>query len=209
MQSGFLHFTFIILVTLIINTVESYNFRGDRPALRKAQSVMNNKSENSNFEFSRHYSDGSASEENSRSVASQYKRTRRGSMPHHTRRINHMNENASRELPNTRDNLLIAKQAATVEESSERNVKAWNKAPYHSQDFQNLPKKSGFHSIREASYRNNKRTILGSHNNGQNLKQFRPKSSNERLSLVPYRGEFYSNGGKPFSIDPGLIGRWR
>jgi len=41
------------------------------------------------------------------------------------------------------------------------------------------------------------------------MQQFLPKGSNERLSLIPYRGEFYSKGGKPFSIDPGLIGRWR
>lgn len=40
-------------------------------------------------------------------------------------------------------------------------------------------------------------------------KLFRPEGSNQDLNVVPYRGEFYSRGGKPFTIDPGLIGRWR
>lgn len=38
---------------------------------------------------------------------------------------------------------------------------------------------------------------------------FRPKGNNVDLLVVPYKGEFYSRGGKPFSIDPGLLGRWK
>ena len=40
-------------------------------------------------------------------------------------------------------------------------------------------------------------------------KNFRPKGNNVDLSVVPYKGQFYSRGGKPFSIDPGLLGRWK
>lgn len=40
-------------------------------------------------------------------------------------------------------------------------------------------------------------------------KNFRPKGNNLDLLVTPYKGEFYSRGGKPFSIDPGLLGRWK
>ncbi len=40
-------------------------------------------------------------------------------------------------------------------------------------------------------------------------KNFQPKGNNQDLTVVPYRGEFYSRGGKPFAIDPGLLGRWK
>ncbi len=32
--------------------------------------------------------------------------------------------------------------------------------------------------------------------------------SNEDLNLKPFRGKFYSRGGRPFAIDPGLLKRW-
>ena len=40
-------------------------------------------------------------------------------------------------------------------------------------------------------------------------KNFQPKGNNQDLTVVPYRGEFYSRGGKPVAIDPGLLGRWK
>jgi hypothetical protein len=41
-------------------------------------------------------------------------------------------------------------------------------------------------------------------------KQIKSKQgkSNEELSLKPFRGKFYSRGGRPFAIDPGLLKRW-
>ena len=51
----------------------------------------------------------------------------------------------------------------------------------------------------------------GSFASGQDQisKNFRPKGNNLDLLVAPYKGEFYSRGGKPFSIDPGLLGRWK
>lgn len=32
---------------------------------------------------------------------------------------------------------------------------------------------------------------------------------NEDLAVKPYRGEFYTQGGRAFAVDPGLLGRWK
>lgn len=32
---------------------------------------------------------------------------------------------------------------------------------------------------------------------------------NEDLPVKPYRGEFYTQGGRAFAVDPGLLGRWK
>ena len=40
-------------------------------------------------------------------------------------------------------------------------------------------------------------------------RDFIPRGNNLDLLTAPYKGEFYSRGGKPFAIDPGLLGRWK
>jgi len=32
---------------------------------------------------------------------------------------------------------------------------------------------------------------------------------NEDLAVKPYRGDFYTQGGRAFAVDPGLLGRWK
>jgi len=170
MQSSFFRFSFIIFLGLMVNLVESYNFRSNQNSSSEAELLNNRSSDASDFKNSDDYPSASPDVSDSRIPVNQYQRIRRGLPPHHMRRMNHLNEGAPKEN----------------QKSGESSNGLRNGSP--------------------VSY---KPTVLENYSSDRQMQQFLPKGSNERLSLIPYRGEFYSKGGKPFSIDPGLIGRWR
>lgn len=210
MQSGFFRFSFIIFLVLMVNLVESYNFRSNRNSLSEDELSKGRSSDAPDFNTSDDYSSASPDVLDSRISVNQYQRTRRGLPPHHMRRTNHLKEGAPKV------NRMSGESTVNSGKASEK----WNqhtsfnfsdqKDTYYSENRQSTPiKKLRLSGLKNGSPVSHKPTSLQNYSSDSQMQQFRPKGSNERLSLIPYRGEFYSKGGKPFSIDPGLIGRWR
>ena len=169
----------LILSTFINVQVESYNFRSE---YRPAKSVETQKHGISDTRSSVEHKYLKGSDHQMIPIKkSRAKFDRRGMMPHERgpQRVNLSSE------PARRDNRF------------NQNAKHPSNHTKYSDD------------ISQSTHKNWR--FEGSANDIQQKvsRDFIPRGNNLDLLTTPYKGEFYSRGGKPFAIDPGLLGRWK
>ena len=174
-----------LMSVFITNQVESYNFRSANRSMTSVETQRNKRSEKKiSFEQIQELKPKSKNNlvyEKMNTHKHKSLIDNRGRMPHERGEIRRNTNFNQRSLSNTSEKL----------ESYQRDI--------------------GIHSDESSQSLEKNWRFQGSTSRFEDkiLNNFRPKGNNLNMVVVPYKGEFYNRGGKPFSIDTGLLGRWK